>query len=72
MYKLTKFLIFINKCIKFPVKRVIKYIYLLQKNLTPHDDCLNRFKSLKRSTLTTTLISPRIPVISKGKSSFYR
>lgn len=39
--------------------------------MTPHDDCLNRFRSLKRSTLTTTLISPRIPKISKGNSIFY-
>lgn len=37
--------------------------YILQKNLTPQDDCLNRFKSLNSSTLTSTFISPRIPAI---------
>lgn len=34
---------------------------VLQKNLTPQDDCLKRFKSLNSSTLTRILISPLIP-----------
>lgn len=40
---------------------------ILQKNLTPQDDCLKRFKSLKSSTFTKTWISPRIP--KKGDNS---
>ena len=34
---------------------------LLQKNCTPHEDCLNLLKLLNNFTLTFTLSSPRIP-----------